>query len=536
MPDKKSETQQVIERVRNGESREASNLPWIVQGIVDYGNYLKNGVSKIVSTIDGWIDPHKKYKNDYKDGGNPDSVETILKSNTLKGIFGAPYQFLPTVDPRIVTSNNGSLTQQAGSYVYAGNAFQPGIGREYAEKIVSHWPLVFFTPCRQKFMDDAKKSERDSAIADVINGNDALTEWTKTYKGKYYSTEFAYDEYYNCVNEMIGALSYFMGMDTFVGDDKVPAEWQTEVNEAFKDYYAASKSVVFYVDGSSLTTVEDQFVNSTGSTSLESVLNQTGTDQANELIFLLGQEEAAKQLEQKRDEFAESAFSTLNSMYDISNGMLGDLSTNGINTILNGGKIIFPEIWKDSSYDRSYNITIKLRSPDHDKYSIFMNILVPYIHLLCLVLPQSMKANQDSNAYQTPFLVRVYSKGQFNVDMGMIESMNVSRGGECQWTDDGLPTAIDITLSIKDLYKNLYMTNWYGSLPTSQNAAVATNSAMMDYIANLAGLNIAQEEAGRITRMKLYLSGKSAARIPTTLFTYVEDKIANWWRRFHSDE
>lgn len=35
-------------------------------------------------------------------------------------------------------------------------------------------------------------------------------------------------------------------------------------------------------------------------------------------------------------------------------------------TIVSGGKIIFPEIWSGSSYSKSYNITLKLRSPDPD--------------------------------------------------------------------------------------------------------------------------------------------------------------------------
>ena len=47
-------------------------------------------------------------------------------------------------------------------------------------------------------------------------------------------------------------------------------------------------------------------------------------------------------------------------------GLLQSLCNSGVSTVLQGGKIVFPEIWQDSTYDRSYSLDIKLRSPDHD--------------------------------------------------------------------------------------------------------------------------------------------------------------------------
>ena len=124
--------------------------------------------------------------------------------------------------------------------------------------------------------------------------------------------------------------------------------------------------------------------------------------------------------------------------------------------------MIFPKIWGDSQYNRSYSFDIKLRSPDHDNLSIFLNILKPYCKLLALTLPRSRvdsDGKADPNSFEAPFLVKAYSKGMFNIDMGIISSMTVTKGRTCAWNDDGLPTEIDISLDIKDLYSNLSMSS-----------------------------------------------------------------------------
>lgn len=504
------------------------------QGLLStIGSKIKSAFASIFDPYSETIDPYDT-GYDFVDGGNRKDIANIVNSGVLTGIYGAPYQFLQSVDPRIGATD-------AEAIKYNPTKFNQGIGREYAEKIVAHWPLLFITPCRQQFMDDATKKQRKKVIGNLIG--DAAN-FSSTYQGKYYTTKFAYKEYYNCVNRMIGQLCYFLGIEDCVPNSTKDHQtnWYFSTNEAFKDYYAAAKSVVFYVDGSSMTTVEDTFENETTNSSLESELNSSVSPQARELIFLLGQDQAAKELKKSRDNYAESAFSSLNQTGMMSGSMLGDLANTGINTILNGGKIIFPKIWNDSSYSKSYSFTIKLRSPDHDKYSIFLNILVPYIHLLCLVLPQTMKENQDSNSYQTPFLVRAYSKGQFNIDMGMITSLSVSRGGEGEWSDDGLPTSMDISMTIEDLYSNLTMSNWYNESDDifdnpwkghKQNVEVATNSSMMDYLANLAGLNIADEEIGRQTRMLLYLEKNSWGRIGSSIHSWWDNNLQNIIRRIY---
>ena len=165
-------------------------------------------------------------------------------------------------------------------------------------------------------------------------------------------------------------------------------------------------------------------------------------------------------------------------------------------TVASGGKLTFPEIWNESSFSRSYNCKFKFISPDPSTLSVYLNVLVPLFHLIGMVAPQCIPSNP--NGYMNPFLVRAVYKGFFNVDMGIISSMNVTKGADCQWTPEGIPTSIEVDIEIKDLYSILTITK---TESTNWKYDTLNNTALMDYIANLCGINIFKPEVGRMIDM-----------------------------------
>ena len=464
------------------------------------------------SNLTGFPSALKNSDNDVPGSYSGDFKQIDTVTN-LRGIFGIPYQFMESVD---------------------GRATGMTIGRKYSEKILAKSPLLFLTPCTQEFMEGF--SGRDQAtILDALVSSGSVDENSLQHSGKYYTTKFAYDEYYKTVNKMCSELTYFLG----IGDVELPGlgklknvSWDNSVNEAFKKYYSASRAVVFYMDGNSVATVSDSFSNSRTESSLANTINGF-RDQARELQFLLGPKSALTALMNQRDNvITETTANILEATNGVTGEMLTDLAATGINTVLSGGKMVFPKIWGDATYARSYGFDIKLRSPDHDKLSIFLNVLVPYIHLMGMVLPRTLES-QNPNAYQSPLLVKAYCKGMFNIDMGLITDMSVSRGAECQWNDDGLPTQIDISLQVEDLYQSLMISNldavnWN---PLKANMDGVTNTGMMDYLANMAGLNVANVELARKYRMLTFLSVSDIARFPSTVYTIADNKIQNLWHR-----
>ena len=187
------------------------------------------------------------------------------------------------------------------------------------------------------------------------------------------------------------------------------------------------------------------------------------------------------------------------SMFGGIGSFIDNLKT-GAKTVFAGGKLVFPEIWSDSSHSVSYTVNIKLTTPDFDKYSWFLNIGAPLIHLICMSAPRQMGAN----GYASPFLVRAFYKGFFSIDSGMIGSLSITKGTDGGWTIDGLPTVVDVSIDIKDLYHsmNIIAPDVIGDL--SGNLSMESslkNVNALTYLANMAGVNINQTDIGRAFRL-----------------------------------
>jgi hypothetical protein len=56
---------------------------------------------------------------------------------------------------------------------------------------------------------------------------------------------------------------------------------------------------------------------------------------------------------------------------------------------------------------------------------------------------------------------------------------------------------------------------------------VANNTSYMDFLANMAGLNIAQMEIGRRLEMTYYLNKNSFSTIPSRIFTRFDQSISS---------
>ena len=440
-------------------------------------------------------------------------------TRNMFGIEGIPYQFMETVDRRIPKSE---------------------LGRKYTEKIVSRLPLLFLVPCKQLFMDGASKDDK-SLVAQILLGTTSTNAIQMLQKSstRYYSVEYDYATYYLYLNAMLSSVASFLG----IANEKIKINgkkakigtyaWQHEMNSGFKSFFSAQENLVFYLDG--LTSVSESFSNSTTESSLASQINGFA-DNANEIRFLFGDKGSAiGNLIDSTTSITSSITSAISGVVGkLGGGIVESLADKGVNTILNGGKIVFPEIWSDSSYDRSYSIDIKLRSPDHDSLSIFLNVLKPYCRILTLALPRLMQddkgKNINPNGYRSPFLVKAYAKGLFNVDMGIISSLSVTKGAECCWNDDGLPTQIDINIEIKDLYSSLAMSgfgkNQNGRFNLNALKNIVNNTAYMDYLANMAGLNVCQMEWGRKAKLYYYLAKSDAAQIPARLFTTFDQAVS----------
>jgi hypothetical protein len=159
---------------------------------------------------------------------------------------------------------------------------------------------------------------------------------------------------------------------------------------------------------------------------------------------------------------------------------------------------MFPEVWKDSSFGRSYNLSFKFFSPYGAPAAIYQNVLQPFMMLMSLVMPVMTKPG----VYTEPFIFQLDCPGYFACDLGICTDFSFTKGGsENLWTVDGLPRQIDVTMSIKDLYPVL--------TASKNNQSMYFNIGMGTFLDNLAGINLFQGKQGKgdlITRMKSQLT------------------------------
>lgn len=407
-------------------------------------------------------------------------------SDSLTGIFGMPYQFSTIVDPIMDESK---------------------IGRKFNEKIFSLMPVLFLTPGEPKFMDGYGKGAKEQALTrlmgGIFDGDD--DNGFDVDDGKYYSFMSNFPEYKKYANVALRALALFMG----IGDVDIPVPGQTGniklsnidvedfMNNSFTKLFGTQCVVPFFVDAE--TSIQESYSNST----TESMIAQTvnGFSQtAKEVQFIMGsrdESQIVKNIGNATMDLGQSVTDALAGLGEVVAGknMLSRVA-NELSTIVTGGKIIFPEIWSDSEYDKNYSVSLKLRSPDPDPVSIFLNIYMPLILLITMASPRQI--GNSSNAYESPFLVRGTYKSFFSLDLGIISSLSITYGGQAQFNIMGQPITADVSLELKDLYHSMFI---------SKRMGLISNTAQMDFLATLAGIDLNEYAPTRMIKLWAQILG-----------------------------
>ena len=170
--------------------------------------------------------------------------------------------------------------------------------------------------------------------------------------------------------------------------------------------------------------------------------------------------------------------------------------------VLKGENIVIPDIYQSSTYSKSYDLTIHLRSPYGTKLSYYLNIFVPLMHLMALAMPKATSAN----SFHSPFIIKAFIEGGWSCNLGMVQSITVSKAGESR-SMDGLPMEVDVSLSIVDLYSDLSMNS------SAQVADFINNTNLIDYLATNCGLSLAQPNYAN----KVNLIINTASNIPNNI-------------------
>jgi hypothetical protein len=449
--------------------------------------------------------------NLFSSKGKPYNSNTAILKD-LKNTWAMPFQFLKTTDRRITGMD---------------------FGRKYYENIVLNMPLLSIIPGKPVFMKGQNMKVK-SAILNALSDADkdilnmgTLDEIMDNRYGQYYSFESDYTHYINYVNRLCQQAAVYLG----IGKDKAyntnkPYQnfnWHSyEVNKGnfseLKNDLGFGESVTFFIDSSS------NMSESASNDTMESKLNgmtQTVSDVAREAGFLFGP--LTGNTNTFKSALAANAEEQIKNMADTymnDSAPMVDRLRSHVDTLLMGANLVFPEIWRDSNFTRSYNVTIRLQSPYGDVESIYLNIFVPFFHIMALCFPRQVPTS-GAHGYLNPFIIRAYCRSLFNCNLGIIDSLSFTKAPNNEWTVDGLPTEIEVSFSIKDLYTVLTL---YGG---DRESVFFSNTSLIDFIGNMCGVNTYKKDLTRSIESYIAFKTNNLTRALPTLWNGLQENVRN---------
>lgn len=525
-------------------------------------------------------------------------------------VFGLPYQFPETVDPRFsdVTST---------------------IGRSYLNNIRLQAPILTIIPGNPYYLPGEDKGVRVSMGQSIIDNADTNTfKWLKknTVDNKdlkdgdtvrYYDFAPAYQDYIQYVNIMLRTIAGFLELkDTLDGvsfqqynwsyykdnetgsrnltEESATSKMQSDANKVFTNSYRYTpkkKKVKYTENGKTKTKTEYEAVENEGTLGEYQVLYQTAntvkssTKKSKKYGILQG---TFKSVKKKATSIATSLYATISNMQyvrfcvdptsgftenynnetgtsmlkgafdngsdalkevsfiinsggagenadgfkelidsatdSLSNALNGNNVTSILSRLLNltgnvikGSNVIMPDIYKSSSRPTSYQFTVHLKAPYGNKLGIYMDNLVPLMHLVCLAIPKQSTAN----TYDSPFLVKAFMDGVCNINLGMITDLQVNKSvSEQSWTVDGMPNEIDVAFTITDLYSDLTMS------PQENPILFLNNTSLIEYLANTCGMSLVTPKISSKIGMAINTIKNRLTDVPQNITNVFQEQVS----------
>lgn len=244
------------------------------------------------------------------------------------------------------------------------------------------------------------------------------------------------------------------------------AEWRKIVKSASSESSSYSADGDSYLDIAYLneTSISETFNNEYGGSKFEEIGNITG-GALSELRQITGGRNVKEVFGRLAEKTAEipmiggavgAALETIGAIGGVGEAALQKTGL-GLEKLLMGSKVDFPQIWKNASYSTNYSITCRLYNPvPLSKEQYKKRILEPLVKLLAFVVPQT-DIDKDTGksllTYYIPLLCKVKCSGLWEIRAGFISSIEVIKGGEANDISfHQRPGMVDLRISFGELY------------------------------------------------------------------------------------
>jgi len=300
---------------------------------------------------------------------------------------------------------------------------------------------------------------------------------------RYYRFKDDFLEFLKYLDLNVSTLAVKMGVGDF-GAARYKSFMGFYNDDAFADWSHAFK---FYCTKSG-TSVSESISNEFGDSQIAGTAN-TVSEALQEFRYLVGDEKANEAIGNVGGKIGEGLSSIISGLFSsLTSGSESEGADNStmftslgdaISAAAGGNKLIWPQIWKNSTFSRSYTLSFEFVSPYGSPEAIFRYVYLPFLTLLTLACPKQY----GSNGYSSPFLIRLEMPGFFTSDLAVIQSMQWRKGGNDNlYNNEGLPLAMTVDITVQDLYPSMAMSeDW---------TALRHNTGMHGFLDNMAGLSV----------------------------------------------
>ena len=432
--------------------------------LVEYSSVgQKMGNSKFISTLVD-LDKVKDVVDTVKDVvvGEFEIAAYSTRASSLpryKSVMGAPYSMTHNVDQFKYVTPNRLMVDSSGSAL--ADAGMTGFGEAY-RKIVTDAHVLSLIPGRMGVNLEAKNLLK-SIISD--NPTEKTDDAAQKTNLRIEHTKSSQDAYISNVAHSFGFLRpmFKASSDVVTGyENKLVAKTDKEL----KTYVESELN-------SPLHNVSDAL---------------GGFNNLIELSYYVhGELEGNISISNTSGQsYAEEAFTALRDGKDklglgkegLSIG-LNDSIDSGKSGIINLKSLLYdpviPDLFKESSSERNYTISLRFNTPYGNDDGIIDDILLPLNTLIPFVAP--LEHTNSFGLFTTaPFYVTAFVPGVFYIHAGLITNMTITPKA---YNNDGVPTDVAVELSIIDLSPELTSTNMYTTGAVSPNNMVTHLGALL---------------------------------------------------------
>lgn len=152
---------------------------------------------------------------------------------------------------------------------------------------------------------------------------------------------------------------------------------------------------------------------------------------------------------------------------DIVSGVADGFGMSGLAALGGSAFVDIPKHWSASTGQLGRNTyTMNLISPYGNPISHLMNLYIPVAMLLAGALPLATGAQ----SYTAPFICELYDRGRAQIRLGVIDSLQITRGtSNLAFDDNGNAMAIDVTFTVLDLSNLVYLPITQGLTSTASS-------------------------------------------------------------------